>query len=712
MAVAALGTRSLLRSWLCTAGPAVLAVLVTGAAQAQKAPAPQATLDADLQLVPLEMPQSCGSAEQGARTLLAAYEATIEQTQRDASRKHVAADADRLSEVRRWSDFAAAVLLQGDGEMAAWAALTGIAADWQAEYVANAGIVLAAVGRPADALPLLTCARDSGFRSPYLFEALAAAHAELGDTGAAREAIGVAQDLAPEDPMIELESSVLSTGEGPQRPPLPEGPLDRCIADLEDKARRVLATSRARNRELDRLTGMPSRVEAFAGKPQIFEQLIQYVRQLADAARQSGDVIMFNTTLGQCVSAYQLMADDEFSGVLGDRAMSIPFWAQVVRLEPMTFVRDIAPEPDRMLIDASRLTSARVDKEYQDGQDEASRQWYRDIEACGTNACREAWKRKECETRYAHYDRMEGQHRQRIAAAAANFDHVALATVRWAEAEMSDVRDFVARTLQGLQPGGPEMVGADGGKATSAEFTAQGIVAAYQSPLLEMNLGSGGRLESFLAEQVRFFEQQRAWAEDMLASTKQNLDDLCWETMNREMLEALAAEEWRQRQQELWDDMMANVEASYSPRFKCEGEIDGFGVEVDSEGAAFSSKFEKFKTALDSTGKLKFSGSWKYKGVGVAPRVTVEDGTITAVGVGGSVSAPPFTAKGSVTLAADHNRAAGRAETSLSFGGTVSIGVNVPSLGGVSCEPGNGKFKVYPRSFVESAVRYALASRD
>jgi tetratricopeptide (TPR) repeat protein len=261
---------------------------------------------------------------------------------------------------KAWSDFAMAAFLMGDSRLAAWAGLTAMRDDWQTLYVTNAGTYLVRLNRLDEALQLLNCAYAMGYRSPYLMEALAVAYQRLGDKVKANEAIQQARQLAPRDPIIEVEASLLGTGKPPARPDSgkPLDGMDRALRELEAHADRLSSKVKAFGEQLERL--FPSQ----GGAPQAtltatyFTSLLDTVRkQAAEAKNLSRDQYMQrfqqpgtpfsadgyqqalnqqrNTALQMMIATYLQMTDKFLSFQADCATCGTPvfFWANALDLD-------------------------------------------------------------------------------------------------------------------------------------------------------------------------------------------------------------------------------------------------------------------------------------------------------------------------------------------------------------------------------------------
>lgn len=694
---------------------------------------PGIVLDAPLD--PTDLPEGCQAIQAGLRDFTAALEAGLPPAQVSGATHNVDIDALTATD---WNDFAAAMLLLGDAEFAAWAGIKAAALDWSAEIVGNAGTYLLQSGRD-EARAWLLCARELGPASAFTLEALAVAQEAAGDTAGARDAINEAHQLDTEDPMIEIEHAFLNTGEPPPPVRLPTEPLERCYAELERHAHTMYAQVTTQHRSLDRITLFDSRSPAFANAwDTLYQPLLDSLRGLIDAEPMRGaELMQYNTVLAQCITYYFSFTTMLLDSVVRDSGTELVFWAQAMHLDPMMFVRDTNYPDATGPILLSRLPSTSADRALEAANKAAAEQYWRDIDACNgiddmdaANACSQEALRRECQSNLDDFDAWAAHEERNYNTAAQRFDHVALEFLRWTEAVVGDARDFAARTVPDLRKGGPVTPGFEGQPQSSAEMTLWQINYSYRTLLLEAYLTTGDDgADDFIVRQAQWFGQEKQWFEDKVESDRQSLIARCGPVLLREALEALAEEEWQTYRDQLWAEMMGNVQGSWDARIKCEASVDGFTASIDSSGAnSLSAKWKKFSASLDSTGKMSFSGSWKWvsvsgdssgnmtvsgsgkwRGMSVSPRVTLREGQISGVGLSGSAPvAPGVTAKGGVTIASDHNPNTGRSESSLAFSGSLNLGVSADGFGGINCTPGSGSLKIFPRSFTEAATRYAL----
>src|SRR3989338_1220120 len=255
-----------------TGGLALFALALLAAAQA---PTPKPTrlpeqekrlpsLDVP-RIAPAELPEQCQRTRERAEQLRAELESGLSPQAKASAEQYVAKPGPGVSPEKAWGDYAAAASLMGDAPVAAWAGLKAAEIRWSGDTATNAGIYLYHLGKVEEALQLLNCAYEMGYRSPYLFEALAVIHQTQGNNAQARQAIQQAQQAAPDDTIIETEASFIQTGQPPPPRPHQRDPdgLDGAVRELEEHAERALNLIKIQADELDRSLPPDSNVRQF-----------------------------------------------------------------------------------------------------------------------------------------------------------------------------------------------------------------------------------------------------------------------------------------------------------------------------------------------------------------------------------------------------------------------------------------------------------------
>jgi hypothetical protein len=654
-------------------------------------------------------PGACGAARETAKKVRTELEPGISPQARQAAAKTLSASA-------------AAALLSGDLQLAAWAGLAAAEAAWNAKTVADAGVYLHYADRATAALQLLTCAHALGSRSPYLFEALATVHKAQGNAGAARSAIAEAQRLAPGDPLIELEASLIETG----KPPPPVKPdandaLGRCIAALERHSQRVLAVRKQNHQRHDRLQNVDHRQKAFAGEAQIHRDLIRHVREVASLARRAGDALQHNLALAQCATAYFSFVTFLLDSYYGDRSgFELVFWADVLGLDAPAFVRDLpcgSPGNDcgvRVLPSNSLLSRQAEDRPHF-GREEAVRQYRRDIDACNairgdSSGCRVRARARECATNKVLIEQWADARQQRVNAASRNFDNEARYVISLAEAEIGAAREFAVGLLRDLRKGGAALPGPEGKPTDAAGFAVWQINQVYtQTLLLQPHLLAGGKVEQFLGEQKRWFEREREGIESGIMSAKRSHDQMCEPVMLELRMEQLA-EQYQAYLEHLRERMGWGVDRRVDTKFPCSFAIGGLSGKADLDDLG-ESKFAYELSRGPYAGSVElgkdgpsFSGSasGKIRGVGVS---VDSDGAAGASGRYG-----PFAGKADASFTSAVNPWNGRQYLGIRLRGSAGFGIgNKSGSASASCYPSSGEVTIYPRALLEDVGRYLSA---
>lgn len=619
-------------------------------------------------------------------------------------------------------EHAAAALLSGDTALAAWAGLKAAEAGWNGKRVAEAGVYLHNADRRPDALRMLSCAYALGYRSPYLFEALATAHKTQGRDGEARQAIAEAQRLAPGDPLIEAAASIIETGKPPQAPkPDANDAPGRCLAALERHSQRVLAVRKQNHARHDRLQKVDHRLKAFAGEPQIHQDLIKSVREVAASARKTGEPMQYNGAIGQCVQGYFMLTSfllESYYWV--DSGFPLVFWADALGLDPQVFVRDLPCGSAGAVCDGrdpvvSLLSRAAEDKEHF-GRAAASKQYYRDLDACGGGdaSCRLRARARECFTNKALIEELVAVRRQRVNTAGRNFDNESRYVISLAEAEIGAAREFGVSQLAGMRKGGHSFPGPEGKPLDAFGFGVYQINGAYMD-LLKNHLLAGGKVEEFLGEQKRWFGQERESVERFNAAMKQSHDSQCEPVMLELRMEQLQ-EQYQAYLDHLRDRMRWGVDSRVDTKFPCDFSVAGFSGQADLNDLG-EGKFGYKMTKGPITGSggvtvgaegLKFSGSAgaKVRGVGVG----VDTGGSSSVGRGAKYG--PFAGKADATFTTAVNPWNSRQYLGIRIRGSAGFGVGTKGGGAsAACYPSSGEVTIYPRALLEDLGSYLSAKR-
>ena len=615
---------------------------------------------------------------------------------------------------------AAAALLAGELELAAWLGLRVAEAAWNGKTATDAGIYLQYLDRRADALRVLGCAHAMGYRSPHLFEALASVHKAERRDGEAREAIAEAQRLAPTDPLIYAAAALIETGKPPpeSKPEANDAPA-RCVAGLESHSRRVLALRKQNHLRHDRLQHADHRQKAFAGEAQIHQDLIKNVREVAANARRSGDAMQYNTALAHCASAYFMLTNFLLdSYYFAELAAELVFWADALRLDAPLFVRDLpCGSPGNTCDERSARSLSLLSRQVEDrlhfGREEAARQYRRDRDACAGSgpSCVVRAQARECTTVKALIEQWAASRQQRVNTARLNFDNASRYVISLGEAEIGAAREFAVDALRGVRKGGPSFTGPDGKPFNAVSFAEQYTNQSYLTQLLQSHLLAGGKVEQFLQQQSRWFGMEREGIEGSIRGAKQSHDSQC-EPVMLELALLVLQEQYQDYLEHLRDRMRWGIDSRVDTKFPCDFSIGGLSGQADlndlGEGK-FGYKVTRgpYSGSASATSEgLAFSGSasGKIRGVGVSVDSQGK------AGAGGRFG--PFAGKADASFTSAVSPWNGREYLGIRVRGSAGFGVGTKGGGAsASCYPSSGEVVIYPRALVEGMAAILSAKR-
>ena len=689
-------------------------------------PKSRGDLSDDSRIAPAMITAPCQDARQRADQLVTEFERLISPQSKASAEQSVSKPEPGVSSAKAWGDYAAATLMTGDTSTAAWAGLRAANIRWSGETTTNAGVYLFHAGKTQDALQLLTCAYGSGYRSPYLLEALAVVHHAGGNVGEARQFINQAKQSEPNDVMIETEASFINTGgPPPARPPQRElDGLDEAITELDEHAQRALNSIKAQADEIDQSIPDAGARGFYNISAEYIPKLIQAVRDQARAARATAPAsrqVVINAVLAMCIASYEQISDQKlsFADTTQTNGSPLLLWADVMGLDSAVLHREQEggwKEPIRWsmhglgpaLSQPAQTTYFR-DKEAGD-KDHTAR-----LRACGDNsACRVRENGRWCGVRRELFRRWEEESRQRHNKAARSFDRIATQRIIEAENEYLQLRDYAIRQLKKMKFPPPV-------RGVSMEkMTVDGINASIK-PLYDRHLSStsdsSSGTVSYLRDRVMWFEHERNSMDETLASEAEEIRRECEPAM-RALLELLAQEEWQAYLDHLRDRLAWDLQPQTESSFPCEGEIGPLTIEAD----------------LNKPGEGKFDLKWKGKSFRAGGAVTVGGGGVTGVGggvgvkttsgvtvnatgsssggpgFGGSGGYGPFQGKAKVTFTSKVSPWNSREYFGIKLKGSAGLGLsNKNRTLGVKCYPSSGSVTIYPRAFYEDAVKYMSA---
>jgi len=708
------------------AGATLLALSLLAAAQApapKPAPLPGQekrlpSLDVP-RIAPADLPEQSQQARERALALLAELDASLSPTAKTAAEQYVAKPGPGVSREKAWGDYAAGASLMGEPVLAAWAGLKAVETRWTGETATNAGIYLYHVGKAQEALQFLNGAYEMGYRSPYLFEALAVIHQTQGNNAGARQAIQQAQQAAPDDTLIETEASFINTGQPPPpRPPQrdPDG-LDSAIRELEQHAERSLNLIKAQADEIDQSIPDANTRQYQQISADYFAKLLQYTRDLARQARAADPSmrqIMINNVLGTCIGNYAQISDNllTFPDTTETNGSPLLFWADVLGLDSPVLQREQEggwKEAIRWSMHGLGPALAQpAQTEYRHNLEEARLDHYARERACRDEPCRIRENGRFCGVWKQLYETWADRSRQRHNTAARAFDRIATRKTIEAENEYLQLRDYAVRQLKKMRF--PKTPGFN-----MEEMTLQGINASilpvYDRHLNPATDASTGTIE-YLRGRVRWFEGERSGMEEVLATEAETLQRDC-EPAVQALLELLLQEEWQAYLDHLRDRIAWDIQPKTEPGDCPPGKFSVGPLSVSADP--------------NKLGEGKFDLKWKKGGFSATGGATVGEGGVTlsggaegkirgvSIGVateGGpsisrDVSYGPFKGKAKVTLTSKVNPYNNQEYLGIKLKGSAGFGLGSKRMGAsVDCYPSSGSVTFYPRALLNDAAKY------
>lgn len=705
------------------AGASLLALSLLAAAQA---PAPKPTpppgqekrlppIDVP-RIVPTELPAQCQQARERADQLRAELEASLSPQAKAAAEQYVTKPGPGVSREKAWGDYAAAASLMGDAPVAAWTGLKAAEIRWGGDTATNAGIYLYHLGKVEEALQLLNCAYEMGYRSPYLFEALAVIHQTQGNNAQARQAISEAQQAAPDDTIIETEASFINTGQPPPpRPPQrdPDG-LDGAVRELEEHAQRALNLIKIQADVLDHSLPDANARQFQQISADYFTKVIQIARDQARDARAADPSmrqIMINSVLGTCVSNYAQISDTllSFPDTTETNGSPLLLWADALGLDAPVLARESRREAISWSMHTAlgpALAQGAYDDYWRDL--EAARKEHNERDrACRDNPCKVREGGRFCGVWKQLYEVWENQSRQRHNTAARQFDRVATRKIIEAENEYLQLRDYAVRQLKKMRF--QKTPGYD-----MEQMTLQGINGAIL-PVYERHVNPPADASSgtvvYLRERAQWFENERSDMDEMLGQQAEDMQRQC-EPALRALLELLLQEEWQAYLDHLRDriawDIQPKTESGDCPPGSFS--VGPLSVSADPNKLG-EGKFEyKWKKGgFSATGSATVGGDQGVTlggGVGASTRgVGIGVATEGGPSISRSASYGPFAGKAKVTLTSKVNPWNSQEYLGIKLKGSAGFGLKRGGVG-ADCYPSSGSVTFYPRALYDDAVRY------
>lgn len=669
-------------------------------------------------------PQQCQSTQERAGVLRGELETSLSPQAKAGAEQYVAKPGPGVSTEKAWGDYAAAASLTGGASVAGWAGLKAAATRWSGETVANAGIYLYQLGKTQDALQFLNCAYEMGYRSPYLFEALAVVHQAGGNNGQARQFINQALAAAPDDVLIETEASFINTGQPPpQRDP--DG-LDEAVRELEEHAQRALNLIKVQADEMDRNLPPDSGIRAYQKiSADHINSLVQIARDMARDARATADPTMrqakINGAFSTCISAYATIADKllGFPSLTETSGSPLLLWSDALGLDAPVLARESYRTGigERTMSGGLGLARGALD-DYRRDKDAGYKEWTRRSNACNGSDCQIREAARWCVVWKQLYEVWENASRQRHTAAARNFDRIATRRLMQAENEWLQVRDYAVRQLRKMRF--RKLPGYDEEQLFLKTVNVQILpVYGHVNPSEEIH---GGQVVYstvlYLQNQAQWFEGERSGLDRDLDNEAKSLQSQCAPAL-RALIELLAQEEWQAYLDHLRDRLAWDIQPKTESEFPCEGSIGPLTIETD----------------LNKPGEGKFDLKWKGKSFQGGGNVTVGPGGVSwgggggirgssadkhsgvvinatggtsGPGIGGSGNYGPFQGKAKVSLTSKKSPWNSQEYLGIKLKGSAGLGLTggKGSKYGLKCYPSSGSVTIYPRALYDDAVRY------
>lgn len=686
---------------------------------------------------------SCTQAHGRAMELMTEIERTISPQVKAQAEKYIA-DRDRAFTVSKaWDNLAVNSMLAGYVNVAAWAGLNAVKNEWSGQYVTNAGIYLIKFRKCAEGMQLLRCAYSMGFRSPYLLEALSTGSVCMGDNAKAREYIQQAKQMAPDDPEISVEHSLITTGRPPTLPPPDSsGPFEKALRELEEHSRRVITQLNESEDLLERMSQTagdeyqppPQELRAHQAKRAAgFAQMIETTRSLMPNARLSmaelkrkypgmpastyDDLLAAhrNNFFSQCILHY--IAISKHSLLFWNAGSDVDrlFWSEVIRMDPLTYAREIkgtrfpsANAPSR--IDAFAVVF------YNRKKDEAREELGRRERTClltnsgattvnyaAVDACKLRERAAYCRTLKTLFEHWSAQSEQRFELAGRNFENVAKRLLRSGERTVFDAREYTVRTMKQMRfrLNSPQ-----------DQVYISGINQTYQG-LIGLVIGDPdeyGGPTRHLRDQADKYQRMREAANLDLDATATSLATDCSE-VERLLLEQLAEEKWREYKQMLLKRIVSDLNFKVKAEPTCSGGLSAgpFSISIDDSGkVAANGNWEWLKKPF---GNLETTGT-------VGGGVEYQPGESVAGSFGGEYSGTygPFGAKGSATVYGEYDIRSGQGKGGIRASVTPEIAYK-KKLGEMAefsfvCSPGGAEVDIDPRAVQKSVYKYLDAMQS
>jgi hypothetical protein len=589
---------------------------------------------------PAEPPADTASrklAHDLATKLLKELEPHVDPVVRGAARQYVAAHRADGPPAKVWDDFAVALFLKHDWLAASWCGLNAVTRRWNGQFVTNCAVYLIDLGRADDGLVLLNCAYADGYRSPYLFEALASVYRRRGDKAATSRWIGLAAAAAPDDVNIHVEQSLADTGAPPPSPPPAQhpDPLNQALAELRQHAQRTAKLIQALATKINRVEEdaeakksgelfLTLKYQSIAGNASAAEDAIKRARMTPDeykrtfgggafdqAGFDSYIAVMRNQAALSCIENYYFMTETlvrTFSGQnMNEAGWLAVFWADVLYMDPIELEQQMKLGLDSggghppALKSNERAVWGRLDNgplmHYALAVTQSDDRRRKDLHGCGklvgdaNAACIIRAEKAHCDRVRDAFNAMLREDTDRYDNSAHRFDLVARATMMWGERQLVEYRDYAQRCLKLVKIAKPTA------SAAEAELRmTQGLLNIWWKTLRDEVVKVDHpthSLAKFLHEEAERWTSDRQDVMKMLAQMKHDIEAGGGGTftstagcaqVDKKYLELLAQEQWQEYLESLRDNLKDDFQAKYDATIHCEETIGPVSLSQDDTG--------------------------------------------------------------------------------------------------------------------------------
>jgi hypothetical protein len=703
----------------------------------------------------------CQRAHARAREILAALDPKVSSAVKAFASSILAKAGTAAPPDVVWDEFAGIAYLRGHPDTALWAEVHALALNWRAEYVAHAGVYLLNLKNVDDAKLFLHCAYDMGWRSPSLFEALALAYSTSKDQDKAKEYIVQAQELNPDDQILQAESSLISSGTLPPIPPRKKDDLDWMLDELERHFRdvngRLRATIQLRD-QMDKIIGiqvaagfLQSQIRWEANMRQQIERIRQVDLPLArmsledfrktripDASPQLHAVFVAGSTdlvIFECAFQYMMITVQEIQSLTAyyDQGFwDLDLWAHAMHTDVISYARQ--SRADRALLESAGMTNifptgydvapgnsgfARYIKAYAEAAE---------IENHYPDRSREghvAW----CAHVIPAYQDWKTTATSQYRVAADGFNGAAKQLLGWGGAEVADARGYVAHAMRGYRLINYTRTGNQGedrmveSYATQANSYRQLLNGTYRR-LVDMAAGNPQNIQSaipnlLLSNKQTFLRMEQATESD-LTSTAKLLTSSC-SSVAAEVLKKLDGSEADATTAELFNELVNSFDGKLDPTSWCEFSLTF--LDVGSASAHITFDWEKMEYHTETTAEWEFTKDHKSEESGEGGEGAPYGGTTTIfdshgdpiqseVTIGGSVSYDILRGYGEASIVAEKDPATGTWKRVAEVKSSVGLGVGKEHVGEIACYPAELNLKFEPREVMQKAVRFLVSQNS